>query len=85
VVSPRRDGYNPFDIRHDDHWQDSHTMRISKQFFGGVLVGLAIGMLLGAALVEGQKKVNYTKIAGVGVILVTIAGVVIARAGPPKT
>ena len=29
-------------------------MRFPKQFLGGVLVGLAFGILIGAALVEGN-------------------------------
>lgn len=59
-------------------------MRFSKQFVGGILVGLALGMFLGAALAENQKKVNYTSLAGVGMILV-ITGVAAARAGAPKS
>ena len=70
--------------RHDYHPQGSYTMRFPKQFFGGVLVGLAFGILLGAALVEGEKEVNYSKLAGVGTLL-AIAGVAIARAGSPKS
>jgi len=35
-------------------------------------------------LVEGKKEVNYTSIAGVGMLL-AIAGVSMARAGSPKT
>lgn len=59
-------------------------MRIPKQFIGGILVGLAFGMFLGAALGERQKKVNYTSLAGVGIILV-ITGVASAWAGSPKS
>jgi hypothetical protein len=59
-------------------------MRFTKQFVGGVLFGLAFGMFLGAALAEGKKKVNYTSMAGVGIILV-IAGAAAARAGPPRS
>jgi hypothetical protein len=59
-------------------------MRFPKQFFGGVLVGLAFGILLGAALAEREKEVNYTKLAGVGILL-TITGVATARAGSPKS
>jgi hypothetical protein len=59
-------------------------MRFPKQFFGGVLVGLAFGVMLGATMVEGEKEVNYTKLAGVGSLL-AIAGVAIARAGSPKS
>jgi len=58
-------------------------MRFPKQFFGGVLVGLAFGLLLGAALAEGKKTVNYTSMAGVGSLL-ALAGVLMARAGSPK-
>jgi hypothetical protein len=57
-------------------------MRFPKQFLGGVLVGLAFGILCGAALVEGETKVNYTKLAGVGILL-AIVGVATARAGSP--
>jgi len=53
-------------------------MRFPKQFIGGVLVGLAFGNLLGAALVEGKKEVNYTSMAGVGMLL-AMAGVMMAR------
>lgn len=57
-------------------------MTFPKQFFGGVLLGLAFGILLGAALVERQKEVNYTKLAGVGILL-AITGVATARAASP--
>jgi hypothetical protein len=57
-------------------------MRFPKQFLGGVLVGLAFGILCGAALVEGKKEVNYTQLAGVGTIL-AIVGVATARAASP--
>jgi hypothetical protein len=59
-------------------------MRFTKQFFGGVLVGLAFGIMLGAALAEGKQKVNYTSMAGVGILLV-IAGAAMARAGSSKS
>jgi hypothetical protein len=59
-------------------------MRFPKQFFGGVLVGLAFGILLGASLAEGKKDVNYTQLAGVGIML-AIVGVATARAGSPKS
>ena len=59
-------------------------MRSPKQFVGGVLFGLAFGMFIGAALAEGKKEVNYTSMAGVGILLV-IVGVVSARAGSPKS
>jgi hypothetical protein len=59
-------------------------MRFTKQFFGGILVGLGFGIFLGAALVEGKKEVNYTSIAGVGSLL-AMAGGVMARAGSPKS
>jgi hypothetical protein len=68
--------------RHDYHPPGSYTMRFPKQFFGGVLVGLAFGILLGAALVEGKKDVNYSQLGGVGAIL-AIVGVATARAGSP--
>jgi hypothetical protein len=41
-------------------------------------------MFIGAALAEGKKEVNYTSMAGVGIILV-ITGVATARAGSPKS
>ena len=59
-------------------------MWFTKQFFGGVLFGLAFGMFIGAALAEGKKEVNYTSMAGVGIMLV-IAGVAAARAGSRKS
>ena len=59
-------------------------MRFPKQFLGGVLVGLAFGILIGAALAEGKKEVNYTSIAGVGSML-ALAGVLIARGRSPKS
>jgi hypothetical protein len=59
-------------------------MRFPKQFLGGILVGLAFGILIGAALVEREKEVNHTKLAGIGALL-AIAGVTIARAGSPKS
>jgi hypothetical protein len=63
---------------------DAFIMRFPKQFVGGVLVGLAFGILIRAALVEGKKEVNYTSIAGVGSML-AIAGVLIARGRSPKS
>jgi hypothetical protein len=57
-------------------------MRFPKQFVGGVLVGLAFGILWGTAMVEGKKEVNYTQLAGVGAIL-AIVGVATARAASP--
>jgi hypothetical protein len=59
-------------------------MRFTKQFLGGVLVGLAFGMFVGAALAEGKKQVNYTSMAGVGIMLV-VTGVATARAGSPRS
>jgi hypothetical protein len=59
-------------------------MKFPKQFLGGILFGLAFGIILGAALAEGKKEVNYTSMAGVGIILV-IAGVAMARAGSAKS
>lgn len=59
-------------------------MRSPKQFIGGILVGLAFGIMLGAALVEGKKKVNYTSMAGVCMLL-AITGVAAARAASPRS
>jgi hypothetical protein len=59
-------------------------MRFSKQFLGGILVGLAFGMPLGAAWAERSNAVNYTAMAGVGIIL-AIVGVAAARQGSPKS
>lgn len=56
------------------------AMGLSRPFFGGILVGLAFGVLLGAGLSAGKKDVNYTPMAGVGVLL-AIVGVSMARAG----
>ena len=70
--------------RHDYHPQGSYTMRFPKQFFGGVLFGLALGIIIGTYLAEGKKEVNYTSMAGVGMIL-AVAGVSMARAGSPKS
>jgi hypothetical protein len=58
-------------------------MKFPKQFFGGVLFGLAFGMLIGAYLADGKKEVNYTSMAGVGSLL-ALAGALIARGGSPK-
>jgi hypothetical protein len=59
-------------------------MWFTRQFVGGVLFGLAFGMFIGAALAEGKKVVNYTSMAGVGIVLV-ISGVATARAGSPRS
>jgi hypothetical protein len=59
-------------------------MRFPKQFFGGVLFGLAVGIMIGAYLAEGKKEVNYTSIAGVG-SLMAFAGVAIARGRSPRS
>ncbi len=53
-------------------------MTFPRQFVGGILVGLAFGILLGAALADGKKDVNYTSMAGVGSLL-ALAGVLTAR------
>jgi hypothetical protein len=58
-------------------------MKFTRQFVGGVLIGLAFGLLFGAWLAEGKTKVNYTSIAGVGSILVMI-GAVSLRPGSSK-
>jgi hypothetical protein len=70
-------------VGNSNHPEGSYTLRFPKQFVGGVLAGLAFGILQGAALVEGAKEVNYSKLAGVGMLL-AIAGVAIARAGSPN-
>jgi hypothetical protein len=77
--------YNPAKLPHSfpSHPQGSFTMRFTKQFFGGILVGLALGTFIGAALVEGKKDVNYTTLAGVGSLLV-VTGVAIGQARAPK-
>jgi hypothetical protein len=62
----------------------SFKMKFPRQFVGGILFGLAFGMFIGAALAEGKKEVNYTSMAGVGIILV-ITGVATARAGSRTT
>ena len=59
-------------------------MKFPNQFVGGALVGLAFGILLGAAVVEGKKEVQYSQLGGVGAIL-AIAGMATARAGSPKS
>jgi hypothetical protein len=59
-------------------------VKFTRQFFGGVLFGLAFGLMLGAALAYGKKQVNYTSIAGVGILLV-IAGAAMARSGSAKS
>jgi hypothetical protein len=58
-------------------------MGFTKQFFGGILIGLAFGMFIGAALAE-NKRANSTGMAGVGIIL-TITGMAAARAGSPRS
>jgi hypothetical protein len=68
--------------RHADHPQGLYTMKFPKQLFGGVLIGLALGIQVGAVLVAGKKEVSYTQLAGVGVIL-AIVGVATARADSP--
>jgi hypothetical protein len=59
-------------------------MKFPRQFVGGIVFGLAFGILIGAALAEGKKEVNYTSIAGVGSLL-ALAGVLIARGRSPKS
>ncbi len=54
-----------------------------SSFIGGIFVGLAFGMLIGVALVQGFST-DVTKVAGVGVIL-AILGVVTARRGSRKS
>jgi len=84
MVPAVRDGYDPLETRHDYHPQGPYIMSFPRQFFGGILVGLGLGMLIGAALAEGQQQVNYTSMAGVGSLL-AVAGVAMARWGSPKT
>jgi hypothetical protein len=50
-----------------------------SQFVGGMLVGVAFGMLIGVAIVQGFNT-DVTKFAGVGAILAFL-GVVMARRG----
>jgi predicted permease len=50
----------------------------TRPFFGGVLVGLAFGLLIGAALVQG---VDYDANVVPSLILV-IAGMALARKAP---
>ena len=50
------------------------------KFIGGTLVGLAIAILLGAALADGKKDVNYTAIAGVGGMLTMVGAITLQRA-----
>ena len=57
-------------------------MTFPKQFIGGIMFGLAFGMMIGAYLAEGKKEVNYTSMAGVGIMLVVV-GVATARAASP--
>jgi hypothetical protein len=59
-------------------------MWFTRQFMGGILFGLAFGMILGAGLAEGKEKVNYTSMAGVGIMLV-LAGTAMARSSTPKS
>lgn len=59
-------------------------MRFTRQFFGGVMIGLALGLMLGAAVADGRKEVNYTSIAGVGILLI-IPGAVMLRPVPVKS
>jgi hypothetical protein len=49
-------------------------MQLFRLVFGGALIGLAFGMLIGAYLAEGKEHVNYTSIAGVGSILAVCGG-----------
>jgi small basic protein len=59
-------------------------MKFPRQFFGGVLVGIGLGLVLGAGVADGKQKVNYTSIAGVGCLL-AIPGAVMARRDASKS
>jgi hypothetical protein len=52
----------------------------TRQFFGGVLVGLAFGLLIGAAVAQG---VDYDANVLPSLLLV-IAGMALARKAPAK-
>lgn len=54
-----------------------------NQFFGGVLVGAALGIMLGAAYGPGNPKKVTTSTAGVCTLL-AIAGGAAARTGRRK-
>lgn len=83
-MSTGRAGDYPFDNSADSSQQGLYVMWFSRLFYAGVLIGLAFGMVIGAALADGKKDVNYTAIAGVGTILAIIAGVTI-RSGSTKS
>jgi hypothetical protein len=59
-------------------------MKFPSQFLGGSLVSLAIGMSIGASLVEGKEKVNYAQFGGVRA-LIAVAGVMMERTGSAKS
>jgi hypothetical protein len=56
-------------------------MGLTRQFAGGVLVGLAFGLMIGAWLSSGQGAANTGSMAGVGIML-AIIGVIGARSAP---
>lgn len=49
-----------------------------NQLFGGLFVGLGLGLFLGGAIVDVSQKWNSTSAAGVSTLLV-LAGVLAAR------
>ena len=50
-----------------------------NQVFGGVLIGLGLGLFLGGAIVDRVQKWNSTSAAGVCMLLVLIGTVAIRR------
>ena len=55
----------------------------SWQFWGGIIAGIGVGLLLGAALVELELLSLHSKawVSASGCVLVGIAGVFVARRG----
>jgi hypothetical protein len=55
----------------------------SWQFWGGIIAGIGVGLLLGAALVELELLTLRSKawVSASGSILVGIAGIFVARRG----
>jgi NhaP-type Na+/H+ or K+/H+ antiporter len=53
-------------------------MKFTMQFFGGILVGLAFGLLIGAALVQGTNINGGLVVVG---LLLVFGGFALARQG----
>ncbi len=59
-------------------------MWFTRHSIGGVLIGLAFGIFVGAGVTQGKKEVNTASMAGVGILL-AVTGMATVRSGVVKS